>query len=284
MDEEKNEKSYVNPDFTAAFKRVRDILKDLRDNRIKPLREGNAYNFRNNINNSIGTIPKTDEATGAIVEDGVGMSGAVFAMGEAFEEGLGNLGDALNQFDTDAQDILTKATESKDKILEYERTAKASESAAKTSADNAKISETNAKTSEINSKESEVNAKTSETNAKNSETNAKTYEDGVKNFADNLQSYVDGKIDDAVKEATDAAEAANKAAQGITNTFVCLAQGNSATETEEAGSYPVTVDAEGNETRIIQSQGAVWFKIISEVNTSTENTENTGETENTEIV
>ena len=58
----------------------------------------------------------------------------------------------------------------------------------------------------------------------------------------------------------------------LTNTFVCLAQSDSGTD-----SYPVTVDAEGNETEITQSQGAVWFKIISEANSaeSTESTENT---------
>ena len=269
-----SEKNYTNPEFTEAFQRVKEILIDLK-NRIMPVKQGNAVNFRQNINDAIGTIPETDQETGAITKDGKGMSGAVFAMGEAFEIGLKNLGDALNEFDEDSTDILTKATKSKDKILEYESAAQASASNAKASETNAKTSETNAGLSASNAKTSETNAKTSETNAKASETNAKTYEDGIIEFANNIETYVDGKIDDAVKEATDAADRANQAAQGITNTFVCLAQGNSETEEYAANSYPVTVDAEGNETKITQSYGAVWFKIVSEVNTNTENTENT---------
>ena len=264
-----SKKNYLNPEFVESFQRVKEILIDLK-NKIMPVKQGNAVNFRQNINDAIGTIPETDQETGAITKDGKGMSGAVFAMGEAFEIGLKNLGDALNEFDEDSTDILTKATESKDKILGYESVAQASAS--------------NAKASEISAKTSETNAGLSASNAKTSETNAKTYEDGIIEFANNIETYVDGKIDDAVKEATDAADRANQAAEGITNTFVCLAQGNSETEEYAANSYPVTVDAEGNETKITQSYGAVWFKIVSEVNTNTENTENTENTQNTEIV
>lgn len=241
-----SEKSYINPDFTEAFQRVKEILIDLK-NRIMPVKQGNAVNFRQNINDAIGTIPETDQETGDITKDGYGMSGAVFAMGEAFEIGLQSLGDTLKDFDNDAQIILKEATESKNNILEYEGTALTSKN---------NILEYEKVSSE--SKES----------------------------IDNILSQVDSSFSDASKKfeqaladaagnANQAADRANSAAQGITNTFVCLAQGNSETETAKADSYPVTIDAEGNETKITQSLGAVWFKIVSEVNTSTENTENT---------
>lgn len=179
-----SEKNYINPDFTAAFERVKNILIDLKK-RIMPVKQGPAGDFRQNINNAIGTIPETNQETGVITKDGYGMSGAVFAMGEAVEKGLDNMDTALVQFTNDANKAL-----------------------------------------------------------------------------DNLQVNLDAKAKEAMEQATEnantAADRANSAAQGITNTFVCLAQGDS-----ETGSYPVTVDAEGNETRITQSQGAVWFKIVS---------------------
>ena len=100
--------NYTNPDFTNAFERVRTILKNL-IGEIVPVKQGNAEKFRTNINNAIGTVPEFEKVTepeGAIESegatnisiktDGSGMSGAVFAMGEAFEIGLKSLGDNLN--------------------------------------------------------------------------------------------------------------------------------------------------------------------------------------------
>lgn len=190
-----SEKNYTNPEFAEAFQRVKEILIDLK-NRIMPVKQGPAGDFRQNINNAIGTIPETNQETGVITKDGYGMSGAVFAMGEAVEKGLDNMDTALVKFTNDANEKFDAfANESKEAL-------------------------------------------------------------------DNLQVNMDAKVKEAMEQATEnantAADRANSAAQGITNTFVCLAQGDS-----ETGSYPVTVDAEGNETRITQSQGAVWFKIVS---------------------
>ena len=67
--ENEEKKSYVNPDFTAAFGRVKNILIDLKK-RIMPVKQGNAVNFRKNINDAIGTIPETDQETGVITKDG----------------------------------------------------------------------------------------------------------------------------------------------------------------------------------------------------------------------
>ena len=100
-----SEKNYTNPEFTEAFQRVKKILIDLK-NKIIPVKQGNAANFRKNINDAIGTIPETDQETGAITKDGYGMSGAVFAMGEAVEIVLESIGDTLNNFDKDAQATL----------------------------------------------------------------------------------------------------------------------------------------------------------------------------------
>lgn len=105
MANEEIKKSYVNPGFTSAFKRVKDILDDLKT-KFMPVKQGNATDFRDNINKAIGTIPETDQKTGAITKDGSGMSGAVFAMGEAVEIVLESIGDTLNNFDKDAQATL----------------------------------------------------------------------------------------------------------------------------------------------------------------------------------
>ena len=209
--ENEEKKSYVNPDFTAAFERVKNILIDLKK-RIMPVKQGPAGDFRQNINNAIGTIPETNQETGVITKDGYGMSGAVFAMGEAVGKGLNNMDTALVKFTNDANKKFDAfANESKEAL-------------------------------------------------------------------DNLQVNFDAEVKEAMEQATEnantAADRANSAAQGITNTFVCLAQGNSKTEEFKADSYPVTVGADGKETRITQSQGAVWFKIVPEVNTSIDNTEN----------
>lgn len=233
-----NGKNYTNPEFIEAFQRVKEILIDLKD-RIMPVKQGNAVNFRKNINDAIGTIPETNQETGAITKDGYGMSGAVFAMGEAVEKGLDNMDTALVQFTNDANDKFDTFTNEKNTAL---------------------TNFTNEKTKALNDFKDEKN--TALTNFENESDEA----------LNTLQVKVDAKTKEAMEQATadanTAADRANSAAQGITNTFVCLAQSDSGTD-----SYPVTVDAEGNETEITQSQGAVWFKIVSEVNTSTENTE-----------
>ena len=111
-----SEKKYINPDFTAAFERVKNILIDLKK-RIMPVKQGPASDFRQNINNAIGTIPETNQETGVITKDGYGMSGAVFAMGEAVEKGLDNMDTALVQFTNDANEKFDAfANESKEAL------------------------------------------------------------------------------------------------------------------------------------------------------------------------
>ena len=82
-----------------------------------PVKQGNAVNFRQNINDAIGTIPETDQETGVITKDGSGMSGAVFAMGEAVEKGLDNMDTALVQFTNDANDKFDAFTKEKNTAL-----------------------------------------------------------------------------------------------------------------------------------------------------------------------
>ena len=40
-----SEKNYINPEFAESFQRVKEILIDLK-NRIMPVKQGNAVNFR----------------------------------------------------------------------------------------------------------------------------------------------------------------------------------------------------------------------------------------------
>ena len=143
--ENEEKKSYVNPDFTAAFGRVKNILIDLKK-RIMPVKQGPAGDFRQNINNAIGTIPETNQETGVITKDGYGMSGAVFAMGEAVEKGLNNMDTALVKFTDDANKKFDAfANESKKELdnLQVNIDAKAKEEMeqatknAQTAADNA---------------------------------------------------------------------------------------------------------------------------------------------------
>ena len=296
-----SEKNYINPEFASAFQRVKEILIDLKD-RIMPVKQGNAVNFRQNINDAIGTIPETDQETGVITKDGYGMSGAVFAMGEAVEKGLDNMDTALVEFTNDANEkfdaftnekntALTNFTNEKNTALDNFKTEKNKAlNDFKDEKDTALTNFGNEKTNALNAFKDEKDIAltnfgkalndftTEKTNVLNAfqtekDTALNAFKDekdtALVNFGneskealDNLQVSVDAKVKEAMEQATadanTAADRANSAAEGITNTFVCLAQENSS----GTGSYPVTVDSEGNETKITQSQGAVWFKIV----------------------
>ena len=84
--------------YSEVFERIKTIL----NNKIKSIEQGSAKEFRENINNAIGTLPKDFDENGHIKKyddgtyaDGDGMTGAVYAMGDIIQVGLSELDDTL---------------------------------------------------------------------------------------------------------------------------------------------------------------------------------------------
>lgn len=127
--------SEVNNKYSNLFKRVTTIL-----SRINKVNQGDAKTFRDNINQSIGTLPELE--AGHIKKneqgdylDGTGMAGAVYAMGDILGIGLSEIDNTITTCES--------ATASANNAAKS-----ASKSAA--SANNAAISANNAATSANN--------------------------------------------------------------------------------------------------------------------------------------
>lgn len=266
-----SEKNYTNPEFTEAFQRVKEILIDLKK-RIMPVKQGNAVNFRQNINDAIGTIPETDQETGAITKDGYGMSGAVFAMGEAVEKGLDNMDTALVQFTNDANDKFDTFTDEKNAALDNFKTEKnkalndfnidAEEALQKANNATTKADEAiaNAETALGNANEAVTNANAAVTNANAAIESINQAIDQAEDVIQTAQQAADEAI-----TAADQAIAATDAISGKVNNFLVVSQ---------ASENNKPMDSNGNE--INQMPGGIWFKIISSSNSGENNTENGG--------
>lgn len=92
------------------FERVKGILKD----KIIPVLPGDAKTFRDNINNAIGIklpeITADEQGVEHIIKDGEGMSGAIYAMGEAVRDGLKEVENATKNANDAAGEARSTAT------------------------------------------------------------------------------------------------------------------------------------------------------------------------------
>lgn len=266
-----SEKNYTNPEFTEAFQRVKKILIDLK-NRIMPVKQGNAVNFRQNINDAIGTIPETDQETGVITKDGYGMSGAVFAMGEAVEKGLDNMDTALVQFTNDANTALTNFGNEKDTALNDFKDEK--NTALTNFTDEQGQAFLNFEKRKNIALDSFKAEKTKVLNDFKDEKNTilTNFGNESKEALDNLQVNFDAEVKEAMEQATEnaqtAADNAIKATDAISNKF------NKFLVVSQASVNNKPVDSSGNE--IEQMPGGIWFRITSSTNNGENNTENGG--------
>lgn len=114
---------------TSFFDRVKKIMAD----KIHPVLPGNAKTFRDKINNAIGIelpeITVDDQGVEHISKDGTGMSGAIYAMGEAVRDGLDEAKKATTDAITAANNAITAANNATTAANNAQEQASAAETA-----------------------------------------------------------------------------------------------------------------------------------------------------------
>ena len=214
-----------NNKYSEVFERVKNILY----NKIKSVQQGNAADFRKNINDAIGTLPKEFDESGHIKKyedgtyaDGDGMSGAVYAMGDIIQVGLSELDDTLadsRAATTDAINATTAANTATKAAIDATGKAINATSDANTATTNA-----NAATTAANAATEAANTAT--TNAINA-TSATIEATGNANAATNAARTATDAANTATTNANAATTATNTA---ITNAVEATTAANTATE------------------------------------------------------
>ncbi len=297
--------SYKNGyDYTGVFERVKNILKGM----IRPVEQGNAKDFRQNVNDAIGTIPEFD-STGNIkvnsdgtYADGYGMSGAVYAMGEAVQKGLENIDTALTDFDSDVADkfnwvdnqintAVTNANNATNAAIEATDNAnKATDKSIETTKnaqdalDKFNVDTANALTNFQSDRDALLE------NAENTfdETNT-TWTNTLEQTNTTWTNTFNNTLDELNNRIADVEEATNNADVATTKAIEATNNANKATDNanraagavdglvlekllpffvvakpDASDSYPVEEDENGNQVRIDQIAGALWFKVLED--------------------
>lgn len=124
--------SEQNNKYSNLFKRVTTIL-----SRINKVNQGDAKAFRDNINQSIGTLPELDNGHIKKNEqgnylDGTGMAGAVYAMGDIIDVGLSEIDNTISACESATDSANNAATSANNAAVSANNAATSANNAVKT--------------------------------------------------------------------------------------------------------------------------------------------------------